>query len=505
MAAAGALALVARSAPTAAQLPGGCSEAVITEASARAIFEALQAPRPGDGCALLGVRTERTRMEVTWAKDGHAVEMVSVLPTSCATRAASGLVFSVAAPPAAAAACPASLSALRTLVTGLEAPPEPAHADEGPPAPPASRWLRLPDAATIWKWIGYAVALCVPVAMAFAVRRALERRRRPEPLLLRRLGLFVVSWAISFVALELGLRGYLRYVHPIGRFLAAMYRADPDCDFALRPNLRLPVRMDALELDFMLDTNGQGLRGRREIDPKAAGEYRILVLGDSYAFGFGVESDQTFSRLLEDQLRAGTGRIVRVVNAGVPAYGTAQELKFYRHHRAELAPDLVVLAFYANDYVDNMKRYVYADGFLMTEPVLFGGHPSVAFELVSKKVAHPDRLLLDGDSFDGRIDESRTHALLGEIQALCRDEGHAFLLLDIPDREVTRFALERDKRRVQHAPLPVPSEALVDLLPPIQRLESTPYLHEGHLNREGHALASASLVPIVARVIVAPR
>src|ERR1700722_4218917 len=93
--------------------PGSCREAVIGASEARLVFEALVVPGATDRCALDGVRTERTRMQVTWKRDGRLLEAASVVPLSCAERAgAGGKMFSVVASPDTAAACPVSLSRL---------------------------------------------------------------------------------------------------------------------------------------------------------------------------------------------------------------------------------------------------------------------------------------------------------------------------------------------------------------------------------------------------------
>ena len=41
-----------------------------------------------------------------------------------------------------------------------------------------------------------------------------------------------------------------------------------------------------------------------ESGPKTNGEYRILVLGDSFTYGLGVEEDETYVRLTESLLTA---------------------------------------------------------------------------------------------------------------------------------------------------------------------------------------------------------
>ena len=71
--------------------------------------------------------------------------------------------------------------------------------------------------------------------------------------------------------------------------------------------------------------------------PKAS---RLVVLGDSFVWGFGVEEDQIFTRLLERRSRVP----LEVVNMGVSGYGTDQELLAFRSSGSRWRPDRVVLA-----------------------------------------------------------------------------------------------------------------------------------------------------------------
>jgi hypothetical protein len=512
---------IARGGPGGPALSANCREAVIRDADAQRLFDALRAPGAGDGCTLEGVRTERTWMKVMWVQDGRAIDAVTILPVACAEQTSpDGPVFSVAAPSDAVAACPASLARLRALVASHVLPGLAPIEDSASGASPrgVSRWAAWWGSIKSWRWLGYAPSVTVVIALALVFLLADKRlrlrarassgsgalvspARKPAPSILRRCGGLLVALTISSLSLELGLRGYIHYIHPIGRFLASIYRQDRDTDFSLQPDLRIPVNFDVLDLHFTFDTNHRGLRGRDELPPKAPDEYRILMLGDSFVFGFGVESDQTFSTLLQDGLSARVSRPVRVVNAGVPGYGTVQELKYYTHNAGDLLPNLVVLGFFENDYRDNMKHVVFADGYLMSDPVLFAGHPSVALEFISKRVLHPGRLYLDGDAFDGTVDESRTHALLQDLLAACRDGGRPLLVLNIPDRQKTKFMSSPSDPSEHHAPLPLPDEVIVDLLPSIENAQVTPYLRDGHLNAEGHVLAAEALVSIVTKII----
>jgi len=100
-------------------------------------------------------------------------------------------------------------------------------------------------------------------------------------------------------------------------------------------------------------TNSQGFRGTAEyalVPPERC--FRIVVQGDSVTMGLGVEDDETYSRVLEDMLRR-DGIDAEVINMGIPGFGTAEELIQFHAVAKQYKPDLVVLGFFYNDYMNN--------------------------------------------------------------------------------------------------------------------------------------------------------
>jgi lysophospholipase L1-like esterase len=98
--------------------------------------------------------------------------------------------------------------------------------------------------------------------------------------------------------------------------------------------------------------NSQGLRDYEYPFEKAPGTYRIMLLGDSTTFGWGVRQEDTAAKFLERQLNAhlppGYNK-VEVINAGVGNYDTVQEVTYYETRGRAFHPDLVVLVFFIND------------------------------------------------------------------------------------------------------------------------------------------------------------
>jgi lysophospholipase L1-like esterase len=124
-------------------------------------------------------------------------------------------------------------------------------------------------------------------------------------------------------------------------------------------------------------TNSFGLRSPEVAIPKPRNTFRILLLGDSFTFGFKSAEDDVFARKLEGRLRREYGATtVEVVNAGVLSYCPLLEDLQYRHHLHILEPDLVILNFDMSDVQDHMdysRSTVFAaDGapLFVSEPTL---------------------------------------------------------------------------------------------------------------------------------------
>jgi hypothetical protein len=78
--------------------------------------------------------------------------------------------------------------------------------------------------------------------------------------------------------------------------------------------------------------------------PKPSGVTRILNLGDSIAFGWEVEYEDTYGKVLEQILNAQGGGY-EVINAGVPAWNPESERNFLLDRGLSYEPDLVIFDF----------------------------------------------------------------------------------------------------------------------------------------------------------------
>lgn len=99
-------------------------------------------------------------------------------------------------------------------------------------------------------------------------------------------------------------------------------------------------------------TNEKGLRGEGVPYESKENTYRVLMLGDSYLFGWGLKEENTLPIKLEkllnkNPLQDNTG--YEIINGGIYGYNTVQELEFFRKEGYKYKPNLVILYFVMND------------------------------------------------------------------------------------------------------------------------------------------------------------
>jgi lysophospholipase L1-like esterase len=97
--------------------------------------------------------------------------------------------------------------------------------------------------------------------------------------------------------------------------------------------------------------NRHGFRDGDYCLEKPRDTYRILMLGDSLTFGWGVAQGERFSDVLQGMLNASgeADRKVQIVNTGVGNYNTAQEVAFFGARGRGWKPDMVIVNFFIND------------------------------------------------------------------------------------------------------------------------------------------------------------
>ena len=152
--------------------------------------------------------------------------------------------------------------------------------------------------------------------------------------LLQNLALSVASLMICAVLLETTLRfcGY-------GNL--EIYEPDPVLYWKLKANQDCYTKVGHKPVHI----NSHGTRGPEFPTTKPPNSVRVLCLGDSRTFGWGLSGPETYSAVLGGLLQQhfGAARKIEVINAGVNAWSYAQMRAYFRDRGLSQEPDFVVL------------------------------------------------------------------------------------------------------------------------------------------------------------------
>lgn len=335
--------------------------------------------------------------------------------------------------------------------------------------------------------------------------------------------LLVLSVGLSAALIEIGLRIARRGPGDPGSIEWYVCRHDPTLGWRGNPHLAVYDGRGMAPGNLLYATNTAGYNDREWPQRPAGGEgRRIVVLGDSFAYGFGVHFGEAFPHQLELLLGEGT----QVLSLGLPGYSTDQELLQLQTEALSLRPDLVLVALFIDDIFNN--------GALATHE---GKYPKPYFELkgsdlVLENVPVPDlgsrsallRFLKERlyrlrtrlhvaprwrntdwlSVFDPAFAEAEqwrvTLALLARMNALCVQQNVHFAVVVIPfvdqvkdPRLQSPQEVLRDFGRRNDIPL-------LDLLPHFeQRLEDNFLINDLHWTPQGHRIAAASIASFLSR------
>lgn len=335
----------------------------------------------------------------------------------------------------------------------------------------------------------------------------------------RRLGLVLGLASVAAVLLaEVGLRLAWPQIFPT--HAPGMYSPDPELGHVLTPDFA--GQFTRAEFSVGVRTNSLGVRGPA-LAPRGPDTLRILCLGDSTAWGWGVAEEEAYAPRVEALLRARHPLLdVQVLNGAIPQYGLDEELVFFARHGAALDPDLVVLQFYAGDDFEQTRRpsrerYALRDGELVQQSdygVVIGPpwwrvlswlkHRSHLVHLVSERagaLAMSSGFLSVSDwehassTYFTAEDAARVRARLAEIVALAGKRGARTLVVFAPERMQVLAG--------SSAPLPAAEmvgsaareagAAFIDLTPHLLAQPKPAALYfeeEGHWRARGHALVA---------------
>ena len=278
--------------------------------------------------------------------------------------------------------------------------------------------------------------------------------------------------------------------------------ADPDRFWRLAPGSRLPESTDEPGGPFFgVISNKRGFRENSQLaDTKADDETRILFLGDSCTFGFGVGWDETYVAGCEERLNEQyPERRFECINAGVPGYSLYQGWRVLDVEGPRIQPDLVIACFGFNDRAewDGLGDLDHAQ---LTPPAWLAGS-QLAGKLWQLGHARPKHSTAPPRP---RVSPDEYRSLLARIRQRTQQLGGRLVLIswcerfqvatDRNERTPWQFELYQFARRHQ-----VP---ILDLVPQLQdwadqQDQPEPFLDIVHVTPATHSRIAGRLVEIL--------
>jgi hypothetical protein len=277
--------------------------------------------------------------------------------------------------------------------------------------------------------------------------------------------------------------------------------------------------------------NDLGMRGP-DVGPKRPGEKRLLLLGDSFTEALEVFGKDTYPRIVESAL-ASEGVPVTVINTARNGASPASYLHLAEYYKRTFEPDQIVIQLSAQDFASDLLnpnrnfylektptgyRTVFNESFRSADPIV-QRHPWIgnvlevpvlrlAGDTVSKyaarRAAGPQPSAELGTPDEPEFDQA---ALDWTVDALAREYPNAIITF-VPEPDYFGDPLRKTKleRAVEVA---VRRNGLTFVDPRDSFVQAYTRDHvvatgfantipgRGHLNRAGHRMLAAELIPII--------
>ena len=234
----------------------------------------------------------------------------------------------------------------------------------------------------------------------------------------------------------------------------------PDIVYELRPNVR------GRFMGQPLVVNSQGLHDYEYIRRKEPGTFRIVGLGDSSLFGWGVPFEDSGLKVLERRLNENShARKFEVIDFAAPGYNTAMEAETFLQRCLEYAPDLVLLNFNTNDYdVPNFMRrprdlatlrrlYVFDLAYSVYEGVMgVAGEQPPPFDFRNRTIPLREAARLDEDpalpnEYRHMVGAKGVVRALERVAGTARERGIPFVVFDVKGYPGLHSSYVRDEWR----------------------------------------------------------
>ena len=176
--------------------------------------------------------------------------------------------------------------------------------------------------------------------------------------------------------------------------------------------------------------NSHGHRSKEISIKKPSGVTRIMMLGDSLTFGWGVPTEETVSVKLE-KLFTKNDQQIEVINTGIGNTNSEMQISTFLDKGVLFSPDIVVLNYFINDAELTPRP---------TKNILM--KYSAAYVFLSLRLGSITRLFFGGkhwheyytdlydDNFEGW---KRTKVSISKLAKFCQSKGIKLLIANYPE------------------------------------------------------------------------
>jgi hypothetical protein len=282
-------------------------------------------------------------------------------------------------------------------------------------------------------------------------------------------------------------------IYPGEREVATGPTVDPWIGWKLPPNTT--VEESGADYSVAYRSNPQGFRSRHDF-ARATPRHRVVLLGDSYTFGTGVEDDATFATRLEHELRR-----TRTYNFGIGGFGVDQMWRTLHHYALDVHPDVVVLVFIRNDLDRSLSAIRLGHDWLAKPTYRLEGDRLVPLTLenrpgpLARWIANHSRLLelwrrmehSVGWRFPVGYRWRLNRAIFAAVRDECRAAGVPLVVVHLPVNRRTPAPMLTE----EFARLEIPFLDLTDHLPP--DADALYFEHDPHFSPAGHRFAAEEI------------
>ncbi len=258
--------------------------------------------------------------------------------------------------------------------------------------------------------------------------------------------------------------------------------------------------------------NSRGYRDRETAEVKPAGSRRVVSLGDSFAWGAGVELEDAYPERLERILNRRRPEPWEVVNLARPGMNTVDQAVQLAAEGMALSPDVVLLGYVLNDAEEtSVAEARQAASWAPPRPWGPLGRSALASWVWGRlwATAEGRRRVAGYRSLyrDDAVGWLQAREALAAMGRLCQRRGVPFLVAIFP---LFGNPLDESYPFVEiHSRVAEAAEAVgarvVDLFPMYQGLRWEVLVVDGvddeHPNEIGHRLAAAAIRPVLEDVL----